>query len=378
MPTENFTRLERYVRDGYPHIEGWFFELDVELTAALLEHQLTNDSAGGVAEIGVHHGKSFVLLANGLREGEMGVALDVFEDQEKNLDHAGRGDRVILEENLAAWAPDANVRIVKSSSLEITAARETFGDVRYFSIDGGHTAQITENDLRLAQSCAVPGAVVMLDDILNAHWTGVITGFVNYSQRGGTLIPFAVSNNRIGASKLYLSTSAEGAASYRELFRSAKPDLVGKADVEFFSYQVDVMGKGSSRLLEEIANEKTHQRAQITELRKLTTSRATLHADLEESRKALVEAQAKLRSMGDEVDRLEKSKRATEGLNTALRRTVAELERKEASFDVENRALRRRIKTLKQGLADIQSSRSWRLMAPIRGIVGLVRRGQQK
>jgi len=225
-------------------VEGWFAPHAAELIAELTAHQIGAGVVGNVAEIGIHHGKLFLLLANGAVSGEIAVALDVFEDQEKNVDRSGLGDRQRFEENLARWAPDAEVQIVQMSSLDVTpaTAAATFGAVRMFSIDGGHTSDITLHDLRLAETVVVDGGIVIVDDILNEHWLGVISGVARFLLSEHSLVPFA-----LGANKLMLTTSESHAAGYRRHLAATKPDLLGKRDVPLFDHVVDVYSKGSRR-----------------------------------------------------------------------------------------------------------------------------------
>lgn len=230
-------RLEHYRSEGLPAVRGWFEPESAEVMASLLARQVADGVRGGVAEIGVHHGRSFLLLANGLVPGESGVALDVFERQDLNQDGSGRGDRRVFEDHLRRWAPDADVTVVSRSSLEVTTAEavDVFGRTRMFSVDGGHTAEITRHDLELAEACLVEGGVVVLDDVLNGHWLGVFTGMAAYLLDRPGLIPFALSPN-----KLYLAGSHEDAASYAAHLREVVPDLMSKPDVEFFGTTVDV------------------------------------------------------------------------------------------------------------------------------------------
>jgi hypothetical protein len=237
-------RLERYRSEGLGQVKGWFEPDSAELMAVLLLHQIDLGLRGGAAEIGVHHGRSFLLLANGLAPGEGAVALDLFEQQGHNTDQSGKGDRRRFEKNLERWAPDVAVRMVASSSLEVTPdnAREVFGRPRMFSVDGGHTAEITRHDLRLAEASIAPGGIVVLDDMLNGHWLGVLTGTATYLLDAPALVPFAVSPN-----KLYLTDSTEAAADYTAHLRASSPDLLGKREVEFFGTTVDVYGQGAPR-----------------------------------------------------------------------------------------------------------------------------------
>ena len=94
---------------------------------------------GDLAEIGVHHGKSFLALANSVAPGERLFAIDVFEDQHKNIDHSGRGDRQIFLNNVNAYAPGTPLEIVQESSLDLPEKGwppSHATSIRFFSIDG--------------------------------------------------------------------------------------------------------------------------------------------------------------------------------------------------------------------------------------------------
>ncbi|HET6168392.1 MAG TPA: class I SAM-dependent methyltransferase [Marmoricola sp.] len=237
-------RLTTYRELGMPAVEGWFDGESAEVIAALLMIHEDTGVHGNVAEIGVHHGKSFLLLANGIRDDERAIALDVFGDQAKNVDRSGLGDRDRFEANIVSWAAHARVEILQQSSLEVDPAEApaVFGRVRLFSIDGGHTAEITRHDLRLAEAALVEDGVVVLDDVFNPHWLGVISGLVDYLDGDAGLVPFAFSSN-----KLYLAGSAASAVHYATALRNELPDLLGKKQVEFLGGEIDIYGQGSRR-----------------------------------------------------------------------------------------------------------------------------------
>ncbi|MEJ7832845.1 MAG: hypothetical protein WKF79_08035 [Nocardioides sp.] len=109
------------------------------------------------------------------------------------------------------------------------------------SIDGGHTAEVTRHDLRLAEACVGERGLVVLDDLLNPHWMGVLSGLASYLTAEHRLIPLAFSPN-----KLYLATSEESATAYAEHLATVAADLLGKQGVEFFGRTVDVYGQGSA------------------------------------------------------------------------------------------------------------------------------------
>jgi len=329
--TEVQTRLDRYLADGLGAVTGWFEPDSAEVVATVLRHQLATDVRGDVAEIGVHHGKSFLLLANGVRPDERAVALDVFEDQARNVDDSGRGDRDVLERNVAQWAAESDVVVVQASSTDVAVAdaASTFGRVRLFSVDGGHTSEITLHDLRLAEAVLVDGGVVVLDDVLNAHWLGVLTGLTHYLAGDHGLVPFALSPN-----KVYLAAPAD-AATYAEVLREAHPDLLGKRDVELLGSRIDIYGQGSSRVRQRYADD--------------VAERNSRHAAVAAAAASVAAAEARVAELQDARE--------------AARRRIEELalllaEEKRARLSSERR------------VAAMTGSTSWRLTTPVRAASG--------
>lgn len=229
-----FDALSSYLELGIGQVEGWLSSMTAVMIAHLLLDQVRAGLRGDVCEIGVHHGKLFLILANATVDGERAHAVDVFGDQEKNLDRSGSGDRATFERHLAAFAPAARVEIIQESSLDLEPLGFLQNRFRLVSIDGGHTAAVTENDLRLAQATLLPGGVAVLDDILSYHWTGVLTGLASFLAHGGRLVPFVLAPN-----KLFLAASAADAERYRAVLRRDFPLALAKADLEFLGAPVD-------------------------------------------------------------------------------------------------------------------------------------------
>lgn len=229
-----FDALSRYLELGIGQVEGWLSPLAAAMIAHVSLEQVRAGLRGDVCEIGVHHGKLFLVLANALIAGERAVAVDVFGDQAKNVDRSGGGDRAVFEGHLAAFAPGARVEIVQESSLDLAGTGFLGNRFRLMSIDGGHTAQVTENDLRLAEATLLPGGVAALDDVLSPDWTGVVTGLASYLARGGSLVPFALAPN-----KAFLTTAMADADRYRAILRRDFPLALTKTGLEFLGATVD-------------------------------------------------------------------------------------------------------------------------------------------
>lgn len=233
--------LDHYLGGGIKEVVGWLSLTSAEFIAHLARFQTSIGITGDTCEIGIHHGKLFLILANVTSGNERAVAVDIFSDQHKNVDQSGYGDREIFEGHLRKFAPHSAVDIVQESSLDLTNSNFAKRKFRMFSVDGGHTSEITQNDLALAQTCAIPGSIVVLDDILNSHWLGVIEGTARYFIASGGLVPFAISPN-----KLYLTTSDDFARRYADELKRAFKDAISKEPVEFFGSQLVVFGERPS------------------------------------------------------------------------------------------------------------------------------------
>lgn len=173
---------------------------------------------GNIAEIGVHHGRLFILLLLMCREGETGLAIDLFSDQERNLDSSGKGDEEILRANLEKYAKGKACRVHAGDSTFLTGEEVKSlvgGPVRIFSVDGGHTEGVTFSDLVTAQNSLVEEGVVILDDCFNEAWPDVVSGVARYmAQPAKELVPFAVGGNKT------LFSRPQYAATYQEALRA--------------------------------------------------------------------------------------------------------------------------------------------------------------
>ena len=161
-------RIDRYMGEGMHAVIGWFDYQALLVLRVLSAKQLADGVVGGVAEIGVHHGKSFAALALLNLDAAAGgddehahraVAIDVFDDQLLNTDGSGEGDLETFRSTVRMWCGEdclepSRLSVLQQDSLALTAAQviaESGGArPRIFSIDGSHTAEHTEADMRTA------------------------------------------------------------------------------------------------------------------------------------------------------------------------------------------------------------------------------------
>jgi hypothetical protein len=207
---------DRYLAEGVETVDGWLSHQAIPILRAVEDEQRKAGVSGGAGEIGVHHGRLFILLALLARRDEGLVAVDLFARQDLNRDQSGRGDEPVFRANLERFlAHPERVRVIAADSTTLTAdelLEAAGGPLRMMSLDGGHTEEVVRSDLELAARAAAPGAVVMLDDYFHPQFPGASVGGAAFllDPRGPGLVPFATGGN-----KLWLTTSAEHAERYR-------------------------------------------------------------------------------------------------------------------------------------------------------------------
>ncbi|MGB8402932.1 MAG: class I SAM-dependent methyltransferase [Mycobacterium sp.] len=210
------SKFAAYRRFGHRRVQGYTQSPAIGLLAAVDAAQRSQRVRGPVAEIGVHHGQLFVAMKLLQRAGESSIAIDLFEDQEANIDKSGQGDFAEFLRSIDRWSDRNGLVIHKGDSTKIGPGDiPALTDVRLFSVDGGHTAGIVLSDMRLAESCLTDGGVVIADDVFNQQWPDVAVGTVHYLEQGSGLVPFYIAYNKV------LFTQRQFAESYRRAIDAA-------------------------------------------------------------------------------------------------------------------------------------------------------------
>jgi hypothetical protein len=193
------SRLHSYLRMGQRYVQGWLRPGAAQAVIALSDLQRLLHVPGGVAEIGVHHGKLFIVLYLLTSDGEPAVAIDLFSQQHLNIEHSGAGDLDRFKKNLHHYADLNRLVIHEGDSTKISSTdliRLGQGLFRLISIDGGHTPEITAHDLATANGALAVGGIIILDDCFNESFPGVAEGVFQYFSQPRSITPFAVGADK--------------------------------------------------------------------------------------------------------------------------------------------------------------------------------------
>lgn len=228
---------ERYLK-RMGSVQGWLHTFSGRVILELSTFQAQLGARGAVAEIGVHHGKLFLLLFLSTQHGEPAIAIDVFGLQHLNIDKSGRGSKEIFLSHVDRIAGTRNgLTIIEDSSLNLSASTivRQHGRIRLFSIDGGHTEEITTNDLRLAEASMTDDGAVVIDDCFNEYWPEVSWAVAKYLLGKNDLAPFAITPGKV------LLCRAPMKRTYQAMLRERFPRRVDK-QARLYGHEVLIVG----------------------------------------------------------------------------------------------------------------------------------------
>jgi hypothetical protein len=190
--------LQRYAAT-YNSIPG-YFTLDAALMFIAYNQLVAAQGIkGDVLEIGVHHGRSAIVVGSFAAQGGKFVAVDLFDElQDLNSSGSGAGNREEFLRNMSQFFEDLSFLTTvegESSTVSVDSIGNQFS---FCHIDGGHSPQETYNDLSLCCRLLKAGGLVVLDDYFNPAFPGVSEGAVQFKlERGDQLKPIAIGFNKV-------------------------------------------------------------------------------------------------------------------------------------------------------------------------------------
>jgi Methyltransferase domain len=182
-----------FAMGGYQKIDkgSGDYKLIAPIITKLSKLQHEQGIFGTVGEMGVHHGRFTGVLFLTAREHEKLLAADLFEElQFQNIDTSGNGNRKEFQKGLESYGLNEtkDLHLVHTGSTEDLPfdwhERANFEPFRLISVDAGHTAGLTFNDLEVAFCNTLQGGIVLLDDFFHNSWPGVTEGFFQFAAMG--------------------------------------------------------------------------------------------------------------------------------------------------------------------------------------------------
>lgn len=196
------TLIQNYRDKGHEKVEGWGVDRElIDLIMTLDRFQSTNQISGHLCEIGVHHGRTLILLALLSRERESVWGIDLFESaQLQNIDASGSGLEAAVRKNLQQHAPSIPVNLVACNSFHLSQQnRLAIQGSRLVHIDGGHFLEVVLHDLDLAQNILGSGGIIILDDYWHSGFPEVQEAAHRFFSTATTIkaVPFMTGKNKL-------------------------------------------------------------------------------------------------------------------------------------------------------------------------------------
>jgi hypothetical protein len=193
-------RISKFVVHGRKRIAGWISRVDAEIFVTTLLDQTQRGAKGDTLEIGVHHGRSFLLQNLCAADDEAAIAVDIFDRQDLNVGHrSGKGDLEKFNTNVARFGDVAKARILQKSSVSLTTdeLKTHTAGLRFGHIDGGHSFAVVLNDLRLTAGCAGNDCVIALDDFFNPDFPDVAAAYHEWMRERPGFVPICASKGKL-------------------------------------------------------------------------------------------------------------------------------------------------------------------------------------
>jgi hypothetical protein len=222
-------------------VSGYLRNPDATIIAALLDWQEKIGTQGHLCEIGVHHGRLFLMLALSRQINEKALAIDLFEDDGINLGQdgqAGRSGAMVRNAGKLGIELSAS-EILKGSSLDLTPEdilERTGGPIRFFSVDGGHMFHHVENDMRLAHRCLAADGIIAADDFFFLKWPEVSFAVYDFMRATPEVIPVFATNR-----KLYLANRAFAPRVLDFMLSSPPPGIIVEYPTEMLGNKIALL-----------------------------------------------------------------------------------------------------------------------------------------
>ena len=217
--------LRSFVDNGLYKIKGFLNPVDAMIFSDILNFQTCQGYTGAVAEIGVFYGRSFTLMAKAITSEEKALGIDLY-DIDGQLDYV---KKTLTDESLE------NYTLHVGSSTEITCReiKAMVGDIRFFSVDGGHEQACVEYDSELSLDCLSPDGIIAFDDFFNPRYPDLTVAVIKFIAEH-EVTAFCITRSKLYVCKPeryeayldFMKTAPLWANAYRESFQFMGREVV--------------------------------------------------------------------------------------------------------------------------------------------------------
>jgi hypothetical protein len=228
-----------FIASVVERIEGWLDRYAALRTIDLLHFQEASGVRGPVYEVGLYHGKYFVvLLRSAVITSDRAVGIDSFDYVPRQ-----RFDREFVEQarldELGRIGP-VDLRILGGPSRALSDAQvmaALASPARFISIDGSHEHDDVLWDLQVAGRLLSEAGIIAADDYLNPACLGVNEAINRFLIASSDVVPFAHVANKLFLARPHWAELYREQLERRIMRDSAEPRS------EFYRQQVAAGGR---------------------------------------------------------------------------------------------------------------------------------------
>jgi cephalosporin hydroxylase len=194
-------QINAYLKTDHQEIKGWFYPLDMVLFCFADQLQKQAGIRGDIFELGVHHGKSLVLLSLLSRRDEMLYAMDLYREDflqqtQNNMERFGQHQDAGTVEYIVG----------DSSAMTIDELMQRIQrPLRLLHIDAGHEYHEVLQSLYLLAPFVSSQGIIIMDDYHDREFPGIDAAIYDFARmrEPRRFVPFLCGGN-----KLYLCAPA--------------------------------------------------------------------------------------------------------------------------------------------------------------------------
>jgi hypothetical protein len=239
-PISGIAACDHYLAEGYEQVPGMSSRFAAAIACATLRIQAENSISGHFAEIGTFEGRFFIAMAHALAPGERAIGIDHFEWPDP-----GVIDR--FKRHLAAHGPkDDRAIVLKADSRKVKPAEllayAPGKRVRFFHIDGEHTAEHLTSDLALGYGVLDEKGVLCLDDMLHPGYPLLALTVDTFLRAHPELrVVCVIDREDIVAAAKFMICRADMVRFYAGALAAAFPAFVWPLGADFHDYKALVL-----------------------------------------------------------------------------------------------------------------------------------------